>query len=167
MSDLIIRKATMNDAEGRGYVHYQCWIETYTDVFPNEVMEKISLERSVKSAKEHPENTFVAIVDQKIVGVACYVESRDEDLQNTGEIMAIYVLNDYKNIGLGKALMHVCYKELSSFKNIILWVLESNKKAIGFYKSEGFKKDGHSKMLFTKKAIRMTKNIKEVNEMDR
>ncbi len=158
MNDFIIRKATINDSNGKGYVHYKSWIETYTGLFPDEIMEKITLERSVKLAMEHPENTCVAIVDQKIVGFACYIESRDTDLKNAGEIMAIYILNDFKNMGIGKALMKVCYKELSIFNIIAVWVLESNKKAIGFYKSEGFKKDGYSKVMYTKKTIRMIKN---------
>jgi ribosomal protein S18 acetylase RimI-like enzyme len=158
MNDFIIRKATINDSNGKGYVHYKSWIETYTGLFPDEIMEKITLERSVKLAKEHPENTYVAIVDQKIVGFACYIESRDTDLKNAGEIMAIYILNDFKNMGIGKALMKVCYKELSNFNIIAVWVLESNKNAIGFYKSEGFKKDGYSKVIYTKKTIRMIKN---------
>jgi hypothetical protein len=71
MNDLVIRKATYEDAEGKGYVHYRSWIETYTGLFPDDIMEKISLERSIKSAKEHPENTYVPIIDHKIVGFAC------------------------------------------------------------------------------------------------
>jgi hypothetical protein len=65
MNDFIIRKATTEDANGKGYVHYKSWTETYTGLFPDEIMEKITLERSVKLAKEHPENTYVAIVDHK------------------------------------------------------------------------------------------------------
>jgi len=160
MNDFIIRKATIDDAEGKGYVHYKSWKETYTGLFPDEVMNKISLKRSIELAKEHPENTFIASFDNKIVGFACYLESRDEDLTNAGEIMAVYILNEYKNLGIGKALMASCYKELSSYENIILWVLESNKKAIGFYESEGFNADGHSKTIYTKKAIRMIKHIR-------
>lgn len=159
MNDLIIRKATTEDANGKGYVHYKSWTETYTGLFPDEVMEKITFERSVKLAKEHPENTYVAIVDHKIVGFACYLESRDTDLKNAGEIMAIYILNDFKHMGIGKALMKACYKELSKFKIISLWVLENNKEAIGFYEHEGFNKDGHSKLTYSKKTLRMTKNV--------
>ncbi|MDA3932322.1 MAG: GNAT family N-acetyltransferase [Tenericutes bacterium] len=133
MNDLIIRKAVVNDAEGKGYVHYKSWIETYTGLFPTDVMEKITLERSVKLAKEHPENTYVAIIDEKIVGFACYIKARDEDYKNAGEIMAVYILNEYKHMDIGKALMKVCYKELSNYKSIILWVLEINDNAIGFY----------------------------------
>ena len=104
MNDFIIRKATINDSNGKGYVHYKSWIETYTGLFPDENMERITLKRSVKLAKEHPENTYVAIVDQKIVGFACYIESRDKDLKNAGEVMAIYILNDFKKYGYRKSV---------------------------------------------------------------
>ena len=140
MNDFIIRKATINDSDGKVYVHYKSWIETYTGLFPDEVMEKITLERSVKLAEEHPENTYVAIVDQKIVGFACYLESRDTDLKNAGEVMAIYILNDFKNMGIGKALMKVCYKELSNFNIIAVWVLESKKKLLVFMNLKALKK---------------------------
>jgi ribosomal protein S18 acetylase RimI-like enzyme len=159
MNEFIIRKATIDDAEGKGYVHYKSWKETYTGLFPDEVMNKISLKRSIELAKEHPENTFIASFDNKIVGFACYLKSRDEDLPNAGEIMAVYILNEYKNMGIGKSLMASCYKELSNFKSIILWVLDNNKKAIAFYESEGFMKDGKSKLIYTKKAVRMIKHL--------
>jgi ribosomal protein S18 acetylase RimI-like enzyme len=87
------------------------------------------------------------------------LKSRDEDLPNAGEIMAVYILNEYKNMGIGKSLMASCYKELSNFKSIILWVLDNNKKAIAFYESEGFMKDGKSKLIYTKKAVRMIKHL--------
>ncbi len=157
MNNLIIRKATIDDAEGKGYVHYKSWMETYTGLFPDDVMAKVTLDRSVKMAREHPENTYVAMLNNKIVGFACYLESRDEDLKNAGEIMAIYVLNEYKNRGIGRALMKACYEELSNYDVIILWVLESNQKAISFYESEGFERDSHSKLIYTKKSIRMIK----------
>ncbi|MCD4826596.1 MAG: GNAT family N-acetyltransferase [Acholeplasmataceae bacterium] len=158
MNELIIRKATIDDAEGKGYVHYKSWVETYSTLFSHEIMEKITLERSITLAKEHPENTYIAIINNKIVGFACCLESRDKDLSNTGEIVAIYILNDYKNMGIGKTLMKVCYKELSIYSSIILWVLESNKKAIRFYEYEGFRKDGHSKIIYSKNAVRMIKS---------
>lgn len=52
MVDLIIRKATVEDAEGKGYVHYQSWIETYIGLFPDEVMARLSLEKNIQLAKD-------------------------------------------------------------------------------------------------------------------
>lgn len=158
LDSLIVRKANVGDAEGKGYVHYQSWIETYTGLFPDEVMERLSLEKSIDNARKYPENTYVAIVDNKIVGFSCYLESRDEDLEDTGEIMAIYILKEYQGFGIGKKLMEVCYKELSQYSKLSLWVLGSNKKSVGFYERQGFVADGKTKMLHGKEVIRMVKD---------
>jgi len=159
IDDLIIRKATVEDAEGKGYVHYQSWIETYTGLFPDEVMSRLSLEKSIENARKYPENTYVAILDDKIIGFSCYLESRDEDLEDTGEIMAIYILKEYQGNGVGKKLMEVCYKELSQYSKLSLWVLGDNKKSVGFYERQGFIADGKAKMLHGKEVIRMIKKV--------
>ncbi len=159
MGKLIIRKASVKDAEGKGYVHYQSWIETYTGLFPDESLQSLTLEGSVKLAKDYPENTYVAIVDGKIIGFSCYLESRDEDLEDTGEIMAIYILKEYQNLGIGKKLMEVCYKELSKYSKRSVWVLGCNTKSLGFYERQGFVADGKTKMLHGKEVIRMIKRM--------
>ena len=53
------------------------------------------------------------------------------------EIEYIYVLDDYKKLGIGTKLL----KEIEklNIKNITLEVKESNKIAINFYKKNGFK----------------------------
>ena len=157
---VIIRKATKEDADGKGYVHYKSWIETYKGLLPDDVIKGLSLERSVDKAREYPENTYVAIVDDKIVGFSCYLESRDEELLNYGEIMAIYILKQYQGRGIGKLLIQSCYEELSHYSGISLWVLKSNLNAINFYESEGFSKDGKQKYLYGKEVIRMIKTNK-------
>ncbi|MFW6298312.1 MAG: GNAT family N-acetyltransferase [Bacillota bacterium] len=72
-------------------------------------------------------------------------------------MIAVYILKDYQRRGIGRALLDACYKALSSFESIIVWVLESNHDAIRFYESEGFDRDGKSKTVLAQKAIRMVK----------
>jgi len=40
---LIIKKSTADEAKRKGYVHYQSWIETYSGLFLEEGMERLSL----------------------------------------------------------------------------------------------------------------------------
>ncbi len=155
--DIIIRKSNINDAEGRGYVHHQSWIETYTGLVSEEIMRQRSLKRSIQIAHENPENTYVAIINNKIVGFATYAKSRDQDLKDAGEIMAIYVLKDYQGFKIGKRLMQACYKELSEHNTLLLWVMENNRNTVKFYESEGFKHDGSSKIIYEQRVIRMVK----------
>lgn len=160
MNDVIIRKARKEDAEGKGYVHYQSWIETYTNHFSKEVMERHSLERCITIASEYPENTYVAIIEGTIIGFVGYMTSRDEDLSNAGEIVAIYLLREYQGQGIGKQLLVTALKELKDFEKIALWVLEDNENARSFYTRNGFNVDGKTKELYGKTVIRMIKDQK-------
>lgn len=143
---ITIRLMNENDYEGKGYVHYQSWIETYTGLIDQNYLKTRTLEKCIEIAKKYPDNTFVCDVDGKIVGFACYGQSRNEDLDNAGEIFAIYVLKEYQNKGIGKMLMDACFHALKDYKKIVVWALSTNDKAIGFYKHLGFIEDGKTKV---------------------
>ncbi|MBU1020148.1 MAG: hypothetical protein KJ847_02955 [Firmicutes bacterium] len=53
-----IRKADINDAEGKGYVHYHSWNEAYTGLIDQEYLDSRSLEKCIEQAKEYPQNTY-------------------------------------------------------------------------------------------------------------
>ena len=142
---MLIREALKADAEGKGLVHYQSWIETYTGLMDPVFLSKRSLERCVNIAREHPENTIVAEIDRQIVGFACYSETRDKDMSDAGEIQALYVLKKYQKQGIGVALLKRCEQILKQHPKIMLYVLAGNKNAIGFYEYNGFRFDGITK----------------------
>ncbi len=157
MENVLIRKATSEDAHGKGYVHYTSWIETYTGHFPQIYIDRLSLENSVRNAREHPENTFVALVGNEVIGFSCYMEARDDDLDNTGEIVAIYILQKYQGFGIGRKLMNACYNELKQYSKFCVWVLKSNLHSIRFYELQGFELDGKTKMIYEREVVRMIK----------
>lgn len=158
---IIIREMNENDIEGKAYVHYKSWHETYTGLVSDKYMKNITLEKCVDIAKRYSENTVVAIIDDKVVGFACYGQSRDEDLanKNTGELMAIYIIKAYQGRGIGKLMVNACFQKLSSYKKVSVWVLSENYNTIGFYKSFGFEADG------TKRLIKLGEPIKEMRMM--
>lgn len=164
MHSPIIRLATKEDAQGKGYVHYQSWIETYKDMIPDHYLMRHTLERTVQMAYEHPENTWVAIVDERIVGFSCFAKCPDDDLLNSGEIMAIYVLKDYQHQGIGQKLFDAARQSLSSYESIVLWAFEENDRAIKFYEKQGFYKDGKTKVVMERPAIRMMVDVKQKEE---
>lgn len=161
-NDVIIRKMLATDYSGKGYVHYTSWMETYTGIIKQEYLDSMSLERSIEIAQQYPENTYVAVSNGKIIGFASYSKSRD-DIDNTGEIMAIYVLREYSKKGIGKALMDKCLEELSNYKKVHVWVLSSNENAIEFYEHIGFQLDGVEKEVDIKTTVlhevRLFKNL--------
>jgi ribosomal protein S18 acetylase RimI-like enzyme len=156
----IIREASVKDAEGKGYVHYQSWKETYTGLIDQKFLDTRTLEKSVAAARKYPENTFVAEVDNQIVGFSCYWTTR-EDEPDVGEVGAIYVLKKYYGYGIGKRLMETCFEIMSEYPKIVVWVLDTNAHAIDFYKHIGFVIDGNKKEvpvgnITTLKEIRLT-----------
>ncbi|SHO52607.1 GNAT family N-acetyltransferase [Anaerocolumna xylanovorans] len=134
----IIRDATINDAEEKGFVHYQTWQETYTGLMNDAYMKNMKAENCINIARKYPENNLVAIINNMIVGFACYGQCKDEGMDDYGEIIALYVLKKYQKQGIGKALLEACINKLSNYDKYCLWVLNTNQKAIEFYEKAGF-----------------------------
>lgn len=142
---IVIREATIDDAEQKGRVHYKSWIETYTGLMSDEYLDKMKVENCINIARKYPENTLVAQINNEIVGFACYGQCKDTDMNDYGEIIAIYILKDYQKQGIGKMLMEACMNKLDCYNKICLWVLNTNYNAIGFYKKFGFQFNGDEK----------------------
>ncbi len=138
--DFIIKEAkTKEELDGKAFVHYTAWKETYTGLMPQEILDKRSLEGCRQTAHKFPENTLVAIKDGEVVGFACYLpEARDfASIRPASEIMALYVLEKYQKQGIGTALLEKALDSLPA-KPVLLFVLENNQKAIDFYRHKGF-----------------------------
>lgn len=84
----------------------------------------------------------MAIVEDKVVGFCGCGKSQSKDMENCGEVFALYVLKEYQNKKIGYALMQEALKRLVEFPEIVLWVLRGNEKAINFYKKVGFAFEG-------------------------
>lgn len=165
-SDVIIRKALPQDAQGIGYVHYHAWLETYTGLIDSEYLKTLSVQRSTKIFESTEcRDVFVAVEDGKIVGFCGYCKARDEDLpDDCGEIYGIYILKAYQKGGAGRKLLDSALSELESngFKNAVLWVLDTNKNAIDFYEHSGFVFDGAEKEEILVTSIREKRYVKKL-----
>ena len=143
--DLEIRAQRPEDADAKGYVHWKSWQETYIGLMPEEMVTGRTLESRQELARKYPENTFVALLDGKVIGFSCYHPYWGSDLSNCGEVQAIYVLQEAQGLGIGRKMMDAAIKALSGYNTVALWVLKGNEKAIGFYEHYGFRFDGGEK----------------------
>lgn len=141
-----IRKAREDDAVGIGKVHYNGWIDTYSDLLPPKIMASLSEERSIRSfQREGCQNMYVATVNGDVVAFCGYGMWRDakaeEPPAREGEIVGLYVSSEFQRKGIGKALLEQAERKLKQegFSTVSLWVLEGNTKAQAFYKAMGFK----------------------------
>lgn len=96
-------------------------------------------------AFRYPQNTLIALVDGQVVGFACYGTSSQKDLENAGELYAIYVLAEHYGKEIGYQLFQAALAKMANSVTISLWVLEGNARAIAFYEKVGFRFDGVTK----------------------
>ncbi len=90
--------------------------------------------------------TLVAELDGRPIGFVNFGACRDEDVlpEAVGEVMAIYVRPEAWGTGIGEALMREALAQLrgSYSVEVVLWVIEWNRRAVGFYERLGFRPDG-------------------------
>ncbi len=145
--DSICIKVAETDEElcGRGYVHCTSWQEAYRGIVSDRYLDSMTVEATTARARQFPENTLVAKDKEKVVGFAVYGPSRDEDLMDAGEVIAIYVLSEYYHRKIGYRLMNEAFSRLGEYHAVFVWVPEKNERAIRFYHKYGFEFDGCKK----------------------
>ena len=137
-----IRKAAQKDYSDIAKVHVHSWHDTYRDLLPlsyiNETNNLAKKTAMWEQIFRHPQvEVWLAEEDNhQIVGFIGY-HAQDERC----EITTLYILPGYHHQGMGSALMDTSWQEITATKTLshfYLWVLETNIKAINFYKKHGF-----------------------------
>lgn len=143
MKNYIIKQMeTEEEINGKGYVHYIAWHETYKNLVDSLYLNSVTLEKCTKSAHRFTNNILVAKDGERIIGFIGYGSYRDQTLPEHGEIFALYVLQEYHGQKVGYALMNAAMNQLANYDRIALWVLKGNDRAIEFYQKYGFRFDG-------------------------
>lgn len=140
----MIRRATPQDAQALGRVHVQAWRESYPGIVPQAVLDaqdpaaRTALWQRVIAAGE---DVWLAHGEGgALLGFANAGPQREPELLPfPGEIYAIYLLQQAKGRGLGRALMAAAARGLLArgIGAASLWVLEGNAAAQGFYAALG------------------------------
>lgn len=135
MSKFVIRPANVKDAKRLAYIHVTSWWETYRGLIPDDVLDALSLERKAKQWERMLEDaadiyhlTFAAEVDNLIVGFANYGKERENDPVYRGELFAIYILKEFHERGIGRALVQRAVSGLleMNISSMLIWVLSTN-----------------------------------------
>lgn len=143
MCSYVIKKMESEDEiNGKGYVHYKSWQETYAGLIDAGYLEGHTLDVCTAIAHRWPDNIIVAKDGERVVGFAGYGAYRDDTLPAHGEVFALYVLAEYHGRRIGYELMNAALEKLSAYRKIAVWVLKGNDRAIRFYERYGFRFDG-------------------------
>ena len=135
---IIIRRARPADATAIGAVHVAAWRSTYAGILPRDYLTRLSAVRQAahyQAAIRGGIGVYVAIhsdsdpASSVIVGFATAGRARQgAGAPADGEIETLYVLDDWRDRGIGRRLMRAAVDHLGEMacQAVFLWVLRDN-----------------------------------------
>ncbi len=146
--ETLIRRAVPEDAEGITRAHIQSWRTSYRGILPGELLDGLDFEQRLagwrRGLADPGAAIFVAVEPGPghIVGFCAVGKNRapPESLPGfAGELYAIYLVDEAKRRGVGRALFQHGADWLREHRLVpfLLWVLKDNTPARGFYERRG------------------------------
>jgi len=141
-----IRQAKTEDAASIAKVHVDSWRTTYKGIVSEEYLASLSYQdrenfwRERLSASDNSCFVLVAEDGENIIGFAAGGPERSGDINFSGELSAIYLLENYQSKGIGSQLFKAVAMRLLQIgiKTMMVWVLAENPSK-RFYESLGGK----------------------------
>lgn len=148
-----LRPANIRDARAIAEVSVATWRSAFRGVMPVALLDGLSVvarEANFQTVlSEEPSGRFmrtaVAEVGDHIVGFVTCGACRDKDAtETTGEILGVYILQEFWGRGIGSALLSLALTALTDqgYTVVTLWTLQELVRTIEFYKTAGFTLDG-------------------------
>jgi len=152
------RLASEVDAPEIARVHVEGWQWGYRGVLPSELLDELSVSsredlwRHVIARQPTMEaRVWVAERNDRLAGFVSTGPARETaqapEGERVAEITALYQIEATAGTGLGRQLVAHAVDDLRSrsFDAVVLWVLDCNARARGFYERMGFREDGATK----------------------
>ncbi len=147
-----VRAAVVADAGAIAHAHVAAWRAAYAGLLPQRILDGLSVAgresqwRTRLAPASRGPRTLVGEDSRGVAGFVTYaVPARDpEEAAGVGEIPALYVDPARWGSGLGSALLETAGARLAEAgcREGILWMLQGNDSAAGFYRSRGWRDDG-------------------------
>ncbi|NKB21857.1 MAG: GNAT family N-acetyltransferase [Alphaproteobacteria bacterium] len=145
---MIVRRARVEDAAAIAEVHVETWRTAYAGMLPDKFLLNLSAKKHESRWWRHALGTkqsthHVSVAEDRDAGVVGFCSGgalRGRAFNFDGEVYALYLLDSFQGIGVGKALFLELLNHLhaSGNKSLLVWVLDQN-PARFFYESLGGK----------------------------
>jgi ribosomal protein S18 acetylase RimI-like enzyme len=140
LSGMIVRPAREEDIPSIVRVHVESWRTTYRGIVADSFLAALSYQKHEQRHRRYMAQPgavyFVAeLPGDGIVGFLWGGPERSGDRHFSGELYAIYILDEHRRRGIGSALVRQWVVSLrqAGLNSALVWVLADNKPAIDFY----------------------------------
>lgn len=149
--DISIRKAELKDSKKLSILYKQVYIKTYgvegvSDEFANFITSQFSISRIESTIASSPNSIIVAEYKNNLVGILEIEFDKECPIDKivSAELNKLYILEWFSRKGIGEKLLLEAEKIIRDKQStkFWLWVLDSNTRAINFYKKHGFEQIG-------------------------
>lgn len=142
VDQITIRAAERADAAQIVQVHDEAWREAYRGVIPGVALERMVERRGPdwwRRLVARQRGVLVLQVGRQIAGYATMGANRSASLRVRGEVYELYLAPVYQGLGFGERLFIAARQQLTqaALSPFIVWVLEGNERAVGFYEAMG------------------------------
>ncbi|WP_208971682.1 GNAT family N-acetyltransferase [Kineococcus rubinsiae] len=144
---VVVRPARPADAPAVAEVHVTGWQVGYRGLVEDAYLDALSVADRVGTwAQRLADGARVLVADDgRVRGFATTGPVRDDDVPaEAGEVYALYVHPKAWGRGVGGALLTAALDDLAArgHQGCVLWTLEGNARARGFYEHRGWVADG-------------------------
>ena len=130
-----VRRALAADAPSIGAVHVTAWRNAYAGILPSDYLTGLSMPRQAAqydASIRAGDGVYVAIAERPgavagVVGFVTVGRPRTRGLAE-GEVQTLYVLDDWREHGLGRRLLAAgaVHLKAAGCRSAFLWVLRDN-----------------------------------------
>ncbi len=151
-----IRPLRVDDAEELAALHLAVWRSAYGGLVAAAGFDSVDLaERAqrwratARGDVDPPRSALVAEEDGRLVGFVAFGDPRDDDVDASAEVLALYVDEARWGTPVGHRLLSAARAELAAAgdERLYLWVLTDNPRARSFYERAGLRPDGTEKRI--------------------
>lgn len=141
---IALRPAVHADAQQIAAVHVATWRDAYANILPTDMLIGLSVDRYADDwrrtlmQQRQRESITVAAAGDAVVGFATAGPARRTADTDRGEVTMLYVLGDYQERGLGRALLRASFGGLlcHGMTAATIWVVRQNPSRF-FYEAMG------------------------------
>src|SRR6516164_3689809 len=153
-----IRRARAADAAALACTHDDAWRTAYQGIIPGPELDKLINRRGAQwwqGAILKNSRILLLQFGDTIAGYANYGRNRARSLNYDGEIYELYLRPEFQGLGFGRRLFSAVRRDLaqSGIKSLVIWALQDNEPAVGFYQALGGKPVARSGEKFGSKTL--------------